>query len=270
MLGETLERGLRVPTTVGDVLAMPKSELLSNVEKWLKEQGYPLEMRTAQFLLHNGWLLHHSRRYKDPVIGKEREIDILAFNDDPDSTHFHGRLVIECKWAHKKPWVLFTSATVSMTPFGYFRASAMNGAAEKAIEHLISRGLISVGLASGFPLFSAHEEGYSVVQALGKSSGTDPAYSAVETAVSAADFFAGRSTEHAIIYMPTVVLDGELYQCSLAKNGDISVREVDMGLLIHHRSDSPRCVHIVRESALTTFVSFADTTLNSIRVALKK
>ncbi len=228
-------------------------------------------MRTAQFFLRHGWLLHHSRRYSDPNTGKEREIDLLAFNDDPASTsQFHGRLVIECKWTPKKPWVLFTSATRSMTPFGYFRSSAMNGSAAKTLDSLLAKGLLSTDLPSGFPLFSAYEESYSIVQALRKSNAIDAAYSAVESAVGAADFFAGRSVEHSFIYIPTVIIDGELYQCTLNEKGDILVHEVDIGLLIHHRSDSPRCVYIVRESALEKLVDFADTTLNSIRVALKE
>lgn len=249
---------------------MSKSDLLISVEKWLKEQGYPLEMRVAQFFLHHAWLLHHSRRYNDPITGKEREIDILAFNDDSaNNSRFHGRLVIECKWTSKRPWVLFDSSR-SITSYGYLRSSAMNKTATKKIDNLFKQGFLSHDLSDGFPLFSSYKECYTVVQALRKSNTNDVAYSAVESAVNAADFFADQSSEHCFIYIPTVIIDGELCQCNLNEKGDISVHEIDIGLLIHHRSDYPRCVYIVRESGLTRFVDFVDTTLNSIRAVLKK
>ncbi len=247
---------------------MGKSDLQSKVEEWLKEQGYPLEMRTAQVFHRRGWFLHHSRRYKDPTSGKEREIDLLAFNDDKANTsQFHGHLVIECKWTPKKPWVLFTSTMPSLNPIGYFRSTAMTRTAARAVESLFLKDV------SGYPLFSGHEEGYAIVQALSKSQAVDAAYSAVQSAVNAADFFASNiieSTEHAIVYVPTVILDGELFQCSLSEDKDISVSELDMGLLIHHTSDLPRCVHIVRESALEEFIDRAETTFKSLWIDLKK
>lgn len=216
---------------------MGTRDLQLKVEKWLKEQGYPLEMRTAQVFHRRGWFLHHSRRYKDPTAGKEREIDLLAFNDDQANTsQFHGHFVIECKWTPKKPWVLFTAAQPSLNPIGHFLSTAMTRTAARAVECLVSKDV------SGFPLFSGHEEGYAIVQALSRSRAVDAAYSAIQAAVSAADFFAchmSESAEHAIVYVPTLILDGELFQCSLSEDGDMSVRELDMGLLIHHTSSSP-------------------------------
>ena len=64
---------------------MADPELLKRVEDWLRDQGYPLEMRTARVFRRRGWFLHHSRRYKDPTLGKEREIDVLAFYDDRET-----------------------------------------------------------------------------------------------------------------------------------------------------------------------------------------
>lgn len=91
---------------------MVDPDLQTKVEDWLREQGYPLELRTARTLRRQGWHLHHSRRYKDPILGKEREIDLLAFYDDrgaDPAPRIHGHFVIECKWTPKKPWVLFTA-----------------------------------------------------------------------------------------------------------------------------------------------------------------
>jgi hypothetical protein len=217
---------------------MGSSDLQANLEEWLRTQGYPLEMRTAQVFHQRGWFLHHSRRYKDSTLGKEREIDLIAFYDDTvkKRSHIHGHFVIECKWTPKKPWVLFTAATRTLTHIGYFRSTPMTQAADLAFESLTSE-------------------------------------SAVQSVVSAADYFAqsmGEKTKHSIVYVPTIIIDGELFRCSLNSSGDVSLQQIDMGVLIHRMAGvSSRCVHIVRESALDQFIDCAENTFQSLRKYLR-
>jgi hypothetical protein len=243
-------------------------DLQPRVEDWLKLQGYPLEMRTAQTFQQRGWFLHHSRRYKDPILGKEREIDILAFNDDADiNSPIHAHFVIECKWTPGKPWVLFTSVWQTLTPLGHFRSTPMTTYATQATEGLISQDIVDL------PLFSGLKEGYAIVQAFSKDAAVDAAYSALQASVNAADFFAkqmSEEAEHSIIYIPTLVLDGDLFRCSLTKDGDVTVQQVDIGCLIHHTADGSRCIHIVRESALRKFIDLAEATCESLRSTLRK
>jgi hypothetical protein len=248
-------------------LAMAKSEVQTKVEAWLKDQGYPLEMRTARAFQSRGWFLHQSRRYKDPVLEKEREIDLLAFNDDPaPSSKIHGHFVIECKWSPQKPWVLFAATVQSLTSMGHFRSTPMTTTATAAVKNLVLKDI------SGFPLFSCIAEHYAIVQAFSRELAIDAAYSAVHAAVSAADFFAAdmsKSSKHSIFYLPTVVLDGELFQCSLGEGGEASVRPVDIGCLIHRTADHNKLVHIVRESALSKFIDRAEETFRCLRIAAK-
>jgi hypothetical protein len=247
---------------------MAMSELQAKVEAWLKDQGYPLEMRTARAFQARGWFLHQSRRYRDPSLGKEREIDLLAFNDDPaTSSRINGHFVIECKWTPQKPWVLFTATLQSLTSIGHFLSTPMTSTAAAAVREL------DIDDISGFPLFSGIVEHYAIVQAFSRDAAIDAAYSAVHAAVTAADFFANwmsKSTQHSILYLPTVVLDGELFQCSLGEDGEASVRPLDMGCIIHHTADDNRLVHVVRESALDKFIDRAEATFKSLRIAVKR
>lgn len=250
---------------------MEESKLQIAIADWLRQQGYPLEMRTARVFRRRGWFLHQGRRYKDPTLGKERETDVLAFQDDPGIPPLHGRLVIECKWTPKKPWILFGSERDALTPYGHFMSTPMTDSATNALKGIAPED------ASDLPLFSDIKEGYALVQAFSKESAIDAAYSAVQAATNAADFFAAdmsKSSTSAMLYIPTVVLDGELFRCGLTPEGEVSLQQTDIECLVYIPADNPRmhsvCVHIVQESALDKFIDRAEATFNSLRDSLKK
>lgn len=252
---------------------MEKSELQKSVEDWLREQGYPLEMRTARAFGRRGWFLHHSRRYTDPILGKEREIDVLAFYDDhreiDGKSQIHGHFVIECKWTTKKPWVLFASQQEALTPIGHFMSTPMTASAARIVKPLESKDV------SSFPLFAGLEEGYAIVQAFSKDAAIDAAHAGVHAVISAADFFARQMSEvsgHGIVFVPTLVLDGELFRCRLSEGGDVSVQPVDIACLLYHSAGNPRstCVHVIRESSLETFIDRAERTFDALRAATER
>jgi len=55
-----------------------KDDLKTKVEKWLNEQGYPLEMRVASVLQQGGFRVVQSEYFSDPETGDSRELDIVA------------------------------------------------------------------------------------------------------------------------------------------------------------------------------------------------
>ena len=244
---------------------MSEADCQAAVEKWLEKQGYPLEMRTSRTFQRRGWFLHQSRIYKDPTLGKDREIDVLSFNDDPNKK-LHGHFVIECKWSPDKPWVLFVTANQTLTSLGHFRSTPMTSRACEVTAPILEADI------PWFPLFSGIEEGYSVVQAFGRETPADAAYSAVQSAVGAANFFAvdmdKDSSDHSIVYVPTIVLAGPLFRCSLSDKGDVSVLPINIGCVLHRTIDFNACVHIVRESALDEFIDRAEATFKSLRTIL--
>lgn len=248
---------------------MGESKLQNAVAAWLKEQGYPLEMRTARVFKRRKWFQHQGRHYVDPTSGKEREIDVLAYLDDPDeSAPIHGRLVIECKWTPKKPWVLFSSEQQALTPDGHLFSTPMT---DTFFESVVQRTD-----ASHLPLFSDIREGYALVQAFSRDSAIDAAYSAVQGAASAAEFFAQNWSgppKNFMLFIPTVVLDGELFRCSLTSEGEVLLEETEIGCLVYMPANNPRrtstCVHIVRESALDKFIDLTEETFSALRNLVK-
>jgi hypothetical protein len=206
----------------------------------------------------------------DPTSGKEREIDVLAFFDDPEKVRpIHGRLVIECKWTPKKPWILFSSEQQSLTPMGHLMSTPMT---DTAIGTL--RGLAPIDV-SKLPLFSDIREGYALVQAFNRESATDAAYAAVQGAVGAAEFFAkdmSAANGHDHLFIPTVVLDGEFFRCGLAPNGEVLLHPTEMETLFYMPANERRdsaCVHIVKESALDKFIDLSEATFSALRALLK-
>jgi hypothetical protein len=247
---------------------MQKYNLNERLEEWLRQQGYPLEMRVAQFFNQRGWFFHHSRRYKDPILEKEHEIDLIAFYDDPaKKSPFHAHFVIECKWTPQKPWILFTSTRQTVTFMGYLRSTPMTDTATNAIKPLTLEDILD------FPLYSNVKEGYSIVQAFSERSAIDAAYSAVQTVINAADYFArwmSQKSEHSIIFIPTIILDGELFQCSLADDSNVSIEELESGFMIYKAANEIRSVYIVRETGLSAFFDTAEVTFQSLRSKLKR
>jgi len=90
-------------------------------------------MRVAEILRETGVTADHYRVYEDPITGKNREIDVVGYLDQPRlSVH----LVIECKHSQDKPWVLFCTMHHRITPNGYVVSVPATPKARELIEPL--------------------------------------------------------------------------------------------------------------------------------------
>jgi hypothetical protein len=241
------------------------TSLKAKVEGWLLEQGYPLEMRVAQALKKRGWVVLHSRRYKDPILEKEREIDLFAINDDPSKrSDISGDLVIECKWTPSKPWVLFSGTAPATNAIGQLAAMPMTSG---AMERIPFQDVPNV------PIFDGTDEGYALVQTFSKEEAINAGYAAVQTVINAADFFANQMSESRfnIVFVPVVVIEGGLFRGSLTEKGEIVIDPIEFGVLSHLRATyGPRFVHIVREASLVDFIGRAERTFTLLRSVAAK
>src|SRR5512138_1362334 len=82
-------------------------DLQKAVEGWLKEQGFPLEMKVANVFSSLGFGIRQGWYFTDPEEGKPREIDILAFCSINTGYPLMLQFIIECKWS-RKPFVVFS------------------------------------------------------------------------------------------------------------------------------------------------------------------
>ncbi len=242
--------------------------LIAKVEEWLRKQGYPLEMKVAQALKRRGWFLLHSRRYKDPILEKEREIDLLALNETrTEHSVLDGDLVIECKWTRDKPWVLFSGTKLASTPVAQLVSIPKTSGALQKTSDIPFRRLPDL------PIFEGIHEGYLLVQAFKNEDAVNAAYAAVQTVINAADFFASQMSgdQFNILFVPVVVIEGELLRGSLTETGEIVIDPIEFGVLSHLRAtEAPRFVHIVRESSLDEFIIRAERTFAMLRALVLK
>lgn len=218
--------------------------LKSSILDWLDEQGYPLELVIAQMLKKNGFSVFQSGYYTDYQTEKYREIDITAqkFNNPKHSVSFQISFHIECKSSAEqgsKPWLLFTSGSQRDIVFG-FENILMSNLIYRYFWRLAETKPDSEVLQKlrELPLLDLKNIGYGLTQA--HESGRDVTYKALMSSV--------KSSVHRVIQFdklynprpnkyvggiafPVIVIEEQLYECSLNDEGEININEIKIGLL---------------------------------------
>lgn len=88
-----------------------EKDILEDVLK----SGFPTEIKAANTLISEGWMVFRNFPYIDRDSGKERSYDIRAVKYGPkhsplkEHAYFMVKLFVECKYSSNKPWVFFRS-----------------------------------------------------------------------------------------------------------------------------------------------------------------
>jgi len=228
-----------------------KKPLRDQVQEWLTQQGYPLEMRVARALRKVGFEVRQSHYYVDPQTGEHREIDVLATRNDRIGL-VEIALLVECKTT-TKPWILLTCED---TLSNYNSLFAFSISSKKAKEALIEEDIDLFSIPS---FRKAGRAAYGAT--VGFTSGLDTAYKAAMSATKAAqsrkiDLKSERSCDFPYQFaFPVIVVDGPLFECFL-ENEEIVVEEIlDSNLFYanHHCEDPSTCIRIVSSRTLEQF-----------------
>ena len=149
------------------------TSLNDKLMNWLNEQGYPLEMATAQLFRQHGFRAFQSDYYTDPESNTQREIDVFAYRQKQvEDAELRVSFSVECKNAKDKPWVMFSSEDLELAP----PARVVQRAASKLAMHFL-RLLSHHETIQKAPLFSLpRRPGYGVTQAF--SNGQDIPFAA--------------------------------------------------------------------------------------------
>lgn len=239
-----------------------QKRLSERVADWLHTEGYPLEFATAAEFRKHGFHVRQGQHVRDKDSSVPREIDVLA-----DQTHDLGgafvRLhhVVECKYSHDKPWVVFTSVAGGISPAACV-AQTIGSKAGEALLWAIA-GDPAVHSLSHFAV--PERPGFGGRQAFAK--GQDLVYSALQSVTSLSTLVVRRYAEghrrasqalaFAAVAFPVVVVDGELFESYLdPQTGDLVVKEANQ-LRLHWKGSEAWPLHatidIVRFSALGQF-----------------
>lgn len=84
-----------------------KPNWTTKIKEWLEVQGHSLEMRVAKKFGESGFSVSQFEHYVDQESKAVRQIDVQAsFSKRVGHSLFTINLIIECKYAKSKPWVI--------------------------------------------------------------------------------------------------------------------------------------------------------------------
>jgi hypothetical protein len=213
----------------------PNDPLKRRVQEWLRDQGYPLELRVGQIFKDAGWNALHGRYYSDDRTGKARELDIFAAKFGPierGKPAFGIALAVECKHSVQKPWVVLSHRSRGAER-AYPGTVALGKRATMALNSYADRG----GPTARIRLLQDGERrGHGAVRAnLGsKTRGPNAAYAALRGVTSATKAFAAivdafpqQTGAFIQVILPVVVLEGTLFEMFLDDTGGEHLDRVD-------------------------------------------
>jgi Holliday junction resolvase-like predicted endonuclease len=252
--------------------------LENRLTDWLNKQGYPLEMLVARLFQQKGFRVQQSEFYADQDTGESREIDVVASKSAlVQGITIRVTLAIECKLSKDKPWILFTSQSIRLSEKARIVQRAASGLGSNLLRILLDykdyKAISSLNIFD-IPTFPC----YSLTQAFTTSQ--DVCYKAATSVAKAAyakatefDYKEPHSgiinLNFAHIVLPILVVDGKLFDCHLEENSQISVFEINFGVLIWRNPlvKSPHTIiHVVSVPALG---GFCDETAKSIDFILQ-
>lgn len=213
-------------------MSAEKKKIEEKIKEWLETQGYPLEMLVSRHFQERGFRVIQSEYYIDPESGDSREIDVLVYDQiEIGEVLLRLSLIIECKTAKDKPWILFASNRISLSDRARVAQRAASDFGRRLLVELCQREDIqdtAIFKISGLPA-------YGITQAF--TTGHDICHAAVTSVAKAtlaealeSDQSSGKKIWQ--ILFPVLVIDGRLFCVHLSDVSEVQVSEVDSGLLL--------------------------------------
>ncbi|GIK39632.1 MAG: hypothetical protein BroJett011_34650 [Chloroflexota bacterium] len=225
----------------------PNTTMEEKIAKWLKQQGYPLEMSVAQHFHGAGFKVIQSDFYLDSETGTHREIDVRAERFQRISQSGYVLIMrvgcdIECKLSQEKPWILFTSNDRTIEQSWISSENAVTSNIGDLILYDLDDEVQAV-LPSFLDKNSKKRVAYGLTQAF--TGGQDVPYKAITSAFKAAVSHATYLDKYNVtilseprknniylnIVFPIVVVGGRLFETYLDDNGNLIIQETKAGIL---------------------------------------
>ena len=245
-----------------------QKDIKKEIDKWLKSQGYPLEMKVASELRNAGFNVHLSHYYSDPENETIREIDVVATY--PEYTGcLDISFVIECKVSKKNPWLLFSTAH---TLEGFNRLFAF------CINSDSARGaLVGKDVETFIKLPWMKKKGrtaYGITQAF--TSGEDMTFKATTSVLTAAIARKRKLNKQSwkpfVFVFPIIIVDSALFECYLNDSGKVvieSLQDIDLFFPWRIGEDIGTCIHIFTFDRLSAFISEAKSVAEALSSLLE-
>lgn len=220
------------------------SNLKDKILEDILKTGFVTELQVGSVLRKREWTTSHGDTYEDLDTGKSREIDIIATlvkYDEESDLFLEFSLVIDVKRMKKRPWVIFsTEKTISDTEGWRILNSGYN---YKSLNQDKFTSTIFTSDDLDEMNFKSEIDRYGIAfhESFKSPSETSQAFQSLIGASKAAwdrkekhhskdelkDFNKNEPTE-LNIFIPVIVLDGELFEVSIDKEGELQLHEEKM------------------------------------------
>lgn len=259
------------------------SDLKDKIRQEIEKTGFPLELRAANELLRRDYHVAHNVYYLDRDENKGREVDLRGLRNEffaVDRKPYAVRhcVLVECKKSVSRPWVVFTSPSVSYdqnvldlhcngTRGPIWRIQTVEDYSNAQDSH---------------PWFGRPERGRAFFEPF--SSGADAnqtIFKALVSVVKASievrrSWFGGggRGRPSICFYYPIVVLDGLLYTATIGTAG-LEIETADaVPVSLYYRSsayseEERYTILVVRESAFSSEIQKLDDWLAATALHLR-
>jgi hypothetical protein len=251
-------------------------DLKARVHQEIQKTGFPLELRTADYLQRRNYHVAHNVYFLDRDEGKGREIDLRGLKNaffERGGTRYAVRhcLLLECKKSVSRPWVVFTSPAVS---YDQDVTQIQTGGAKDGQWFLPTSEEDLLRFEEAHPWFSTKQRGRSFFEPFGGSSENNQAiFKALVSVVKAlidvrTSGFAARhpypgGMRDLAFYYPLVVLEGQLFTARLESSGLVVEEASAIPVSLYYRSpqygdEEQYTVLITRETALQSEIERLD------------
>ncbi len=233
----------------------PEDGLKAKVEKWLNRKGFPLEYKTyaafARRPIQTGL-----GSYIESKEGKMREIDVFAYETHSSAQYMaHVRVICECKYSRKKPWVLLYGNREKADLHGHWLHTPRSKTLEFPPQF---NDEIRDGLARTIHFQEGFQVAHNLTQVL-TDSDQDRAYDALRKVCHAAwDFIEvwepRFTTKCYEMVFPCIVVDAPVYAASYdVKDERVNVKQIKFGRVCWQGRPPGTNVDVVHSSALETY-----------------
>lgn len=255
------ENGSKAQAQERTMSGIETGDLSERIEKWLNEEGYPLEYFTASQFRAAGLSVRQGTFFRPSPDASPRELDVVASASlKVGERRIRIETVVECKWSRAKPTIVFTSSTSRLSPSACISQTIASEVGDALLW--ITRGNEEVRRTAAF--LAPEQPGFGGRQAFAQN---DKMYAAIASVTGACAKLAAlvdRGYEnvdnicpYCLIYLPVIVIDGPLFAAtSNDESGKMTIDEVPQ-IRLHWSGSSEWPLHatidVVTREALPAF-----------------
>lgn len=206
------------------------SDLNNKIQEWLSKHGYLLEMRVAERFNELGFDVKQADYYLDNETSAYRELDIVAsISMESDEVYYAVNCLIECKVCKKNPWLVFKNPSTDNWNHKLIMFPGNELGEKMAFKYMFDKDIIEL------PVLSKTDSiGYLLVETLRGAEKKDNSYSSMMSISKALSSYSKNplyshvaSKNVCEIFLPIVVIDGELFEGHLNAEKNLSLTQTN-------------------------------------------